>query len=95
MFLLAEYVVFVKPTTLQLSMFQKLLSPQVIDDVVHGPMSKSLSLIGTLSKVCNSPLLLKKRNSDNGDKPLEPNVKAALTVLNERNIDAFGDSGTF
>ncbi|KAG8963765.1 helicase [Tulasnella sp. 419] len=80
-----EYVVFVKPTALQLSVFSKILSPQVVDDVVHGPMAKSLALISTLTKVCNSPMLLKKQgegsSSITASNVIPPNIASALSVL--------------
>ena len=77
---LAEYVIFVKPTALQLSIFQKILNPKTMDDVEHGPAIKSLALINTLGKICNSPYLLKKDGTKSADK-VDPSVKGALSLL--------------
>ncbi|KAG8905609.1 helicase, partial [Tulasnella sp. 417] len=76
-----EYVVFVKPTALQLSIFDAILKPEVVDDVVHGSMAKSLALIQLLTKVCNSPYLLKKLEGSAAQASPPPNVKAALSLL--------------
>ncbi|KAG8980418.1 helicase [Tulasnella sp. 425] len=76
-----EYVVFIKPTQLQLSIFDAILKPEVVDDVVHGSMAKSLALIQLLTKVCNSPYLLKKLEGSAAQASPPPNVKAALSLL--------------
>ncbi|KAG8956424.1 helicase [Tulasnella sp. 408] len=76
-----EYVVFIKPTALQLSIFDAILKPEVVDDVVHGSMAKSLALIQLLTKVCNSPYLLKKLEGSAAQASPPPNVKAALSLL--------------
>ncbi|KIO21365.1 hypothetical protein M407DRAFT_218326 [Tulasnella calospora MUT 4182] len=76
-----EYVVFVKPTALQLSIFDAILKPEVVDDVVHGSMAKSLALIQLLTKVCNSPYLLRKLEGSATQASPPPNVKAALSLL--------------
>lgn len=57
--ILDEYVVFVSPTDLQLSMMTKLLHPDNLHSFASST-AKSLALIGLLSKLCNSPYLLKK-----------------------------------
>ncbi|KAH0589308.1 hypothetical protein H2248_005070 [Termitomyces sp. 'cryptogamus'] len=54
-----EYVVFVTPTALQLSIFSKILHPDRLDDLVQGSTAESLALINVLTKVSNSPILLK------------------------------------
>ncbi|KAB5592863.1 DNA repair and recombination protein RAD54B [Ceratobasidium theobromae] len=55
-----EYVLFVQPTALQLAVFQKILRPDHVQDLVHGPTARSLALITTLTKICNSPIMLAK-----------------------------------
>lgn len=55
-----EYTVFVTPTALQLSIFSQLLHPQNLDDLVSKSTAESLAMITLLTKVCNSPILLKK-----------------------------------
>ncbi|KAJ7209558.1 P-loop containing nucleoside triphosphate hydrolase protein [Mycena pura] len=54
-----EYVVFVPPTRLQLNMFSKILNPERLDDLVQSSTAESLALINMLTKVSNSPILLK------------------------------------
>ncbi|KAH6914098.1 RAD54B protein [Coprinopsis sp. MPI-PUGE-AT-0042] len=54
-----EYVVFVTPTKLQVSMFSSILRPERIDDLAQGPTAESLALINLLTKISNSPILLK------------------------------------
>ncbi|KAG6891751.1 hypothetical protein C0992_006172 [Termitomyces sp. T32_za158] len=54
-----EYVVFVTPTALQLSIFSKILHPDRLDDLIQSSTAESLALINILTKVSNSPILLK------------------------------------
>ncbi|KAJ2913251.1 hypothetical protein MD484_g7183, partial [Candolleomyces efflorescens] len=54
-----EYVVFVTPTALQVSMFSAILSPDRLDDLTRGSTADALALINILTKICNSPILLK------------------------------------
>ncbi|PBK86282.1 hypothetical protein ARMGADRAFT_1086758 [Armillaria gallica] len=54
-----EYVVFITPTTLQVSIFSKLLQPDRLDDIVQGSTAESLTLMNLLIKVSNSLILLK------------------------------------
>ncbi|KAF9529285.1 P-loop containing nucleoside triphosphate hydrolase protein [Crepidotus variabilis] len=54
-----EYVVFITPTTLQSMMFTKILNPSHLDDLIQGSTAESLALINVLTKISNSPILLK------------------------------------
>ncbi|KAH9994001.1 P-loop containing nucleoside triphosphate hydrolase protein [Russula vinacea] len=54
-----EYVVFVTPTALQLSIFSKILNPDRLDDIIENSTAESLALINILTKISNSPILLK------------------------------------
>ncbi|KAJ7755699.1 SNF2 family N-terminal domain-containing protein [Mycena maculata] len=54
-----EYVVFTIPTSLQLSIFSKILNPDKLDDLAQSSTAESLALINILTKVSNSPILLK------------------------------------
>lgn len=56
---LDEYVVFVTPTTIQLSIFMKILHPDRLDDLIQSSTAESLALINILTKVSNSPILLR------------------------------------
>ncbi|KAF4567723.1 helicase [Pleurotus pulmonarius] len=54
-----EFVVFVAPTKLQTSIFQKILNPDRVDSLMQGPTAESLALINMLTKISSSPILLK------------------------------------
>ncbi|KAJ7078907.1 SNF2 family N-terminal domain-containing protein [Mycena belliarum] len=54
-----EYVVFVTPTRLQLSIFSKILNPDKLDDLARSSTAESLALINMLTKISNSPILLR------------------------------------
>ncbi|KAJ7124910.1 SNF2 family N-terminal domain-containing protein [Mycena epipterygia] len=54
-----EYAVFITPTRLQLSIFSKILNPDKLDDLAQSSTAESLALINMLTKVSNSPILLK------------------------------------
>ncbi|KAG8908022.1 helicase [Tulasnella sp. 403] len=74
-----EYVVFVRPTDLQISVFNAILKPDAVDSAVHGSTAKSLALIQRLGKVCNSPALLKRDKSKGQDVPA--NIQAGIDIL--------------
>ena len=57
---LVDYVVFVSPTRLQLAMLSKILSKDAVNRLAHSSTAKSLAAIGSLMKLCNSPMLLMK-----------------------------------
>ncbi|KAG8720404.1 helicase [Ceratobasidium sp. 394] len=73
-----EYVVFVQPTALQLAVFQKILRPDHVQDLVHGPTARSLALITTLTKICNSPIMLAK-----SDKSTAEDGRTTRTLVQE------------
>ncbi|KAF8734996.1 hypothetical protein AX14_002955 [Amanita brunnescens Koide BX004] len=54
-----EYVVFVVPTSLQLALYESILRPEKIDDLVECSRTESLPMINILVKISNSPVLLK------------------------------------
>lgn len=54
-----EYIVFVTPTLLQLSIFSKILNPDKLDNIIQSSTAESLALINMLTKISNSPILLK------------------------------------
>ncbi|KEP49875.1 putative RAD54-DNA-dependent ATPase of the Snf2p family protein [Rhizoctonia solani 123E] len=79
-----EYVLFVQPTALQLSVFHKILRPDHIQDLVHGPTARSLALITTLTKICNSPIMIAKPDKATGTedgKTTRTLVQEALGLL--------------
>ncbi|KAG2015919.1 SNF2-family ATP dependent chromatin remodeling factor snf21 [Coprinopsis cinerea AmutBmut pab1-1] len=86
-----EYVVFVTPTRLQISMFSAILRPERIDDLASGSTAESLALINILTKISNSPILLKAtadsykaRTGDKESSCLErAGVKEALRLMPE------------
>ncbi|KAI0700892.1 P-loop containing nucleoside triphosphate hydrolase protein [Cytidiella melzeri] len=54
-----EYVVFIAPTKLQRDIFHKILTADKLDSLVRNSTAESLALIGMLTKISNSPILLK------------------------------------
>ncbi|KAI0093328.1 SNF2 family N-terminal domain-containing protein [Irpex rosettiformis] len=66
-----EYVVFIAPTKLQRDIFHKILTAEKLDSLVRNSTADSLALISMLTKISNSPILL----------------KAALDQANERGND--------
>lgn len=83
---LAEYVVFVTPTVLQLSIFGKILRPDNVDNIVEGSTAESLALIGLLTKISNSPILLKAvvDKAKNSATRQQTAVEEAAKLLPER-----------
>lgn len=47
------------PTALQLSIFSKILNPDKLDNIIQDSTAESLALINMLTKISNSPILLK------------------------------------
>ncbi|KAF5370698.1 hypothetical protein D9758_002095 [Tetrapyrgos nigripes] len=96
-----EYVVFVTPTTLQLSIFAKILQPDHVDDLVQGSTAESLALITLLTKVSSSPILLKatidkERAKGNSAASKHRNLYDAAALLPpDAQIDDMGLSGKF
>ncbi|KAI6026362.1 P-loop containing nucleoside triphosphate hydrolase protein [Pisolithus microcarpus] len=93
-----EYVVFVTPTQLQLSMFAAILHPEKLAAVVEGSTAESLALINMLTKVSNSPVLLKaqldKARLSNSGPIVRPGISDALKLLPENTpMEDFSISG--
>ena len=81
---------FVTPTSLQLSIFSKILHPTKLDDLAQSSTAESLALITMLTKVSNSPVLLKatadkaKAKTDDRGNPLQKaSLDDALKLLPE------------
>ncbi|KAF8439543.1 SNF2 family N-terminal domain-containing protein [Terfezia claveryi] len=73
-----EYVIFCRPTTLQLDVYKGILDAPAFNTCLGNPQS-SLQLITLLKKVCNSPALLgKKSNDEGGSKSLFPLIKSSI-----------------
>lgn len=80
-------MVFVTPTPLQLAIFAKILHPDKLDDLVQSSTAESLALINLLTKVSNSPILLKAtldKDSSAGENSRRASVRDAVTLLPER-----------
>jgi hypothetical protein len=93
-----EYVVFVTPSQLQLSIFATILKPEKLDTLVEGSTAESLALIGMLTKVSNSPVLLKaqldKAKTSKRGHEIRPGIIEAVRLLPERaQIEDFSLSG--
>ncbi|KAJ3826895.1 SNF2 family N-terminal domain-containing protein [Lentinula raphanica] len=82
-----EYVVFVRPTALQLSIFAKVLDPNKVDDFVdYNSTAESLALINILTKISSSPILLKavmdkNHSQHNVDDLRRANLAEALQLI--------------
>lgn len=95
---LDEYVIFVTPTQLQLSIFAKLLNPDKLDNLMQSSTADSLALINLLTKISNSPILLKAtadKAKDDGNAVMQrAGIDEALQLLPERvQIEDFSMSG--
>lgn len=82
---------FITPTKLQLSIFEKLLSHDKLDSLIRNSTAESLALINMLTKISNSPILLKatadkaKLKAQQGGDIVKRNaIEEALTLLPER-----------
>ncbi|KIM45152.1 hypothetical protein M413DRAFT_441835 [Hebeloma cylindrosporum] len=87
----SEYVVFVSPTSLQLNMFSAILHPKQLDDLMQSSTAESLALINILTKISNSPILLKAtadsikgKKKDDGQSIQRRAVADALELLPEK-----------
>jgi DNA repair and recombination protein RAD54B len=78
-------VVFVTPTALQLAIFSKILNADKLDNLMQSSTAESLALINILTKISNSPILLKatadKAKSNGGQNIQRPGVDEALNLL--------------
>ncbi len=97
-----EYVVFITPTDLQVSIFSKLLQPDKLEDLVQGSTAESLALMNLLTKVSNSPILLKATADKEGANGEQDNtirkrsVREALGCIPETaQLDDMALSGRF
>lgn len=81
-------MVFVTPTALQLSIFSKILHPDKLDNLIHSSTAESLALINLLTKISNSPILLKataeNAKSKGTDTIKRASVEEALKLLPEK-----------
>lgn len=89
---------FITPTQLQLSIFSAILNPDKLDRLIDGPTAESLALINVLTKVSNSPVLLKaqadKARTTNPDAIRRPGIDDALSLLpKDPRVEDFSMSG--
>ena len=70
---LVEYVVFVKPSALQLAIFAKILQQESLNSLISGSTARSLALINNLNKISNSPILLQVK-ADQRDPNIDNSV---------------------
>ncbi|KAJ9125219.1 hypothetical protein QFC22_000173 [Naganishia vaughanmartiniae] len=80
-----EYVVFIAPTSLQLSMFAKLLHPKALQAFIRGPTAQCLGLINHLKQICNYPPLL-LRKEDNSTNTAIADINAAVQLLPQNQV---------
>ncbi|WVQ71035.1 hypothetical protein IAR50_000560 [Cryptococcus sp. DSM 104548] len=78
-----EYVVFIAPSKLQLSVFSRLLDPKIVGNFIRGHGAQSLALIDIMRKISNSPMLLRKTEEDSSraDSDLSTAKSAALSAI--------------
>ncbi|KAE9401638.1 hypothetical protein BT96DRAFT_964962 [Gymnopus androsaceus JB14] len=77
-----EYVVFITPTALQLSIFAKVLDPNKVDDFLESSSTaESLALMITLTKISSSPILLKAVAGKDEADGKRSNIHEALKLL--------------
>lgn len=79
-------------------MFATILKPEKLDTLIEGSTAESLALIGMLTKVSNSPILLKaqldRARMSKGEHKIRPGIMEAVKLLPERaQIDDFSFSG--
>lgn len=79
-------------------MFTTILKPERLDTLIEGSTAESLALIGMLTKISNSPVLLKaqldKARTSKGEPKIRPGVMEAVGLLPDRaQIEDFSLSG--
>ncbi len=85
-----EYVVFITPTQLQRDIFHQFLTADKLDNLVRNSTAESLALIQMLTKISNSPILLKatadkaREKGREGDLIKKNTVIEALKLMPER-----------
>ncbi|KAI0790697.1 P-loop containing nucleoside triphosphate hydrolase protein [Abortiporus biennis] len=86
-----EYVVFITPTQLQRDMFQRILTRDNIDNLSNTSTAESLALINLLTKISNSPILLKatadsakNKGGQKEDVIKKKSIEDALKLLPEK-----------
>ncbi|KAJ9107866.1 hypothetical protein QFC19_002772 [Naganishia cerealis] len=80
-----EYVVFIAPTSLQLSMFAKLLQPKALQAFIRGPTAQCLGLINHLKQICNYPPLLTRKEDNNTNNTIA-DLNAAVQLLPQNQV---------
>ncbi|OCF41407.1 hypothetical protein I317_04798 [Kwoniella heveanensis CBS 569] len=90
-----EYVVFVAPSQLQLSVLESLLNPSIVSGFIRGYGAQSLALIDLMRKISNSPMLLKKKDEDGiASEDLGTAISAAKSAIPlETNVNDVNTSG--
>lgn len=85
-----EYVVFITPTKLQRDIFQRILTRDNIDNISATHTAESLALINLLTKISNSPILLKatvdqaRSKGNSGDMIKKVALEDAVRFIPER-----------
>lgn len=74
-----EYVVFVKPSALQLAIFAKILQEGTLNSLIRGSTARTLALINNLTKISNSPILLQMKD-DEKDKLDDDSVRGSEPI---------------
>ncbi|AFR93921.2 DNA repair and recombination protein RAD54B [Cryptococcus neoformans C23] len=91
-----EYVIFIAPSLLQLSVLSNLLDPNIVRSFIRGYGAQSLALIDLMRKISNSPMLLKRNDNEltRADDDLGSATSAAISAIpSETNINDVTTSG--
>ncbi|KAF8425851.1 SNF2 family N-terminal domain-containing protein [Tirmania nivea] len=75
-----EYVIFCRPTTLQLDVYKGILDAPAFNTCLGNPQS-SLQLITLLKKICNSPSLIGKKSKDEGDSKINTDFESLFPLI--------------
>ncbi|KZT54882.1 hypothetical protein CALCODRAFT_472835 [Calocera cornea HHB12733] len=74
-----EYVVFIRPTQLQLDLMASMLSDKSVTRLISSGMAQSLQMMNLLGKICTSPILLKA--GDAVEDPGSDEMKNTKSIL--------------
>lgn len=88
-----EYVLFCKPTSVQATIYREVLASPAFNSIL-GSSEAALQLINVLKKLCNSPSLLKSRDSSGGEESSRSTlIETLLSQLDPKHFKSAGASG--
>ncbi|KAF8468944.1 SNF2 family N-terminal domain-containing protein [Kalaharituber pfeilii] len=78
-----EYVVFCRPSAVQLDVYKGMLNTPAFNACLGNPQS-SLQLITLLKKICNSPALLARQGRDEGEGKINDNLESMFPHIRSK-----------